>query len=285
MWQRLQNSWELAKASFEVLKADKELVLFPLASTLATLAIMIVFAVPMVVAGIFDRVADSGDPGVAGYVVAFVFYVVMYTVVIFANSALVGAAMIRLEGGDPTLRDGFNIAMQHVGQIVGYALIAATVGMLFRWLRERGGLAGQIVAWLGNMAWNLATYLVVPVLVVENIGPVEAIKRSASLLKRTWGEQIVGDFSIGLVFGLIGLAAFIVIGLPVLAVAFLSGSVVLIALGIALVVLLMAAISLIGSTLNGIYVAALYRYAVAGEINDSFFSPEMVQGAFKPKRG
>lgn len=283
MFARLQNSWELVKASFAVLRADKELILFPLASTLATLVVMIVFAVPLAVAGVFDRLADAGEPGIFGYAIGFLFYLTMYFIVIFANSALVGAAMIRLQGGDPTLADGVRIARERVRQILGYALISATVGLLLRALRERGGLIGQVVAWLGNMAWNLATYLVVPVLVVEGIGPVDAIRRSASLLKRTWGEQIVGNFSIGLVFALIALAAIIAVGVPVLLMATATGSPVVIALGVGVIILVVAAISLLGSTLNGIYVAAVYRYAVEGEVNPQYFAPELVQGAFRVK--
>jgi len=280
---RLSNSWELAKASFAVLRADKELILFPLASGIATILVMIVFAIPMAVAGVFDRLANSNGPGVFGYVMGFLFYLVMYFVVIFANSALVGAALIRLRGGDPTLSDGIQIAMDHIGQIFGYALISATVGILLRALRERGGLAGQVVAWLGNIAWNLATYLVVPVLVVENIGPVDAIKRSAALLKKTWGEQIIGNFSIGLVFGLLAIAAFIVIGLPILLIAIATGSVILVVLAVGVVILLLAGISLVGSALNGIYVAALYRYATENVVDDRYFTPELIQGAFRAK--
>jgi hypothetical protein len=283
MFARLSNSWNLAKASFAVLRADKELILFPLASAIATILVMIVFAVPMAVAGVFDKLANSNGPGIFGYAMAFLFYLVMYFVVIFANSALVGAALIRLRGGDPTLRDGIQIAMDHVEQILGYALISATVGVILRALRERGGLLGQIVAWLGDIAWNLATYLVVPVLVVENIGPVDAIKRSTALLKKTWGEQIIGNFSIGLVFGLLAIAAVVVIGLPILFLAIASGSVILIALGIGVVVLVVAGISLVGSALNGIYVAALYRYATENVVDDRYFTPELVQGAFRPK--
>ena len=130
------------------------------------------------------------------------------------------------------------------------------------------------------MAWNLATYLVVPVLVVENVGPIEAIQRSTSLLKRTWGEQIAGNFSIGLVFGLIALLAVLVVGVPVMLLAAATGSAVIIGLGVALVVLVVAVISLVGSTLNGIYVAALYRYAVDGETSPQFFGASMIQDAF-----
>ncbi len=282
MFERLSRSWELVKASYAVLRADKELIVFPIVSLLGTIAVMIVFAVPMAIAGSFGRLADN-NTGIFEYVVAFLFYIVMYTVVIFSNAALTGAALIRLRGGDPTVSDGFRIALDHLGQIVGYAVIAATVGVLLRALRERGGLIGQIVAWIGGIAWNLATYLVVPILVVENIGPIEAIRRSTGLLKRTWGEQIVGNFSIGLVFGLLTLAAILLVGVPLIALASATGSVVIIVLAIAIVVLLVAAISLIGSALNGIYVAALYRFASENAVADQYFSPELVQGAFRPK--
>jgi hypothetical protein len=283
MFQKLSNSWELVKASYSVLRADKELVVFPLVSALGTLAVMIVFAIPALIAGVFNKLADSSGPGIFGYVIAFLFYLVMYFVVIFSNSALVGAAMIRLRGGDPTLRDGFQIAMDHLPQIFGYALISATVGLVLRWLRERGGLVGSIVAWLGNLAWDIATFLVVPVLVVENIGPVDAIKRSTSLLKKTWGEQIVGNFSISFVFGLITLVAILIIGVPLVILAAATGSVVLIVLAVAVVVVLVMGISLVASTLQGIYVAALYRYAVEGEINPQYFRADLVQNAFRPK--
>ncbi len=283
MFQRLSNSWELVKASYSVLRADKELIVFPFVSALGTLAVMIVFAIPTLIAGVIDNVSNNGSPGVAGYVIAFLFYLTMYFVVIFSNTALVGAAMIRLRGGDPNLRDGFQIAMDHLPQIFGYALISATVGIILRWLQERGGLLAGIVAWLGNLAWTIATFLVVPVLVVENVGPVDAIKRSASLLKKTWGEQIVGNFSISLVFGLITLAAIVLVGVPLIALAVAVDSVVLIVLAIGIVVLLVMGISLLGSTLQGIYVAALYRYAVEGEINPQYFRPELVQNAFRHK--
>lgn len=282
MFERISRSWELVKASYAVLRADKELIVFPIVSMVGTIGVFIIFAVPMAIAGSFGRAAD-GNTGAFEYIMAFLFYIVMYTVVIFSNAALVGAATIRLRGGDPTLADGFRIAMDHISQIVGYAVISATVGVVLRALRERGGIAGQIVAWLGNIAWNLATFLVVPVLVIENIGPIEAIKRSAALLKRTWGEQIAGNFSIGLIFGLITLAAILVVGLPLIALAAASGSALIIVLAVAILVLVVVGISLIGSALNGIYVAALYRYATENVVNDQYFSPEMVQGAFRPK--
>ncbi|MDY7076860.1 MAG: DUF6159 family protein [Chloroflexota bacterium] len=280
MFAKIQNSWTLIKASAAVLRADKELIVFPIVSAIGVLVVTASFALPTIFAGFLDTLLE-GRAQVFGFVVGFLFYVVQYTVIIFANSALVGAAMIRLRGGDPTVGDGFRVAMKHFGAILGYALISATVGMVLRWLSERGKTLGQIVSSVVGLAWNLATYLAVPVLVIEGVGPVEAVKRSANLLKKTWGEQIAGNFSIGLVFGLLAVLL-IILGIPIFILVASTQSLALIALTALLFVLVFVFIGLISSTLNGIYVAAVYRYAADGEAS-GFFSAEMVQGAFRLK--
>ena len=280
MFAKIGNSWALLKASAAVLRADKELIVFPIVSSIGVLVVMASFAFPMMLTGFFDALFE-GRSQILGFVVGFAFYAVQYFVIIFANSALVGAAMIRLRGGDPTVGDGFRIAMKHIGSIVGYVLLSATVGMILRWLAERGKIVGRLISSLGGLAWNLATYLVVPVLVVEEVGPMEAIKRSANLLKKTWGEQIVGNFGIGTIFGLLAMLVVILGILSVVLVASIE-SPVAIALTVMLFVLILVFMGLINSTLSGIYVAAVYRYAAEGEAG-GFFSEEMVKGAFRPK--
>src|SRR5262249_1074067 len=153
----------------------------------------------------------------------FVFYVVQYTIVFYCNSALVGAALIRLRGGQPTLGDGFRIANERFGSIVGYALVAATVGVILRQIAQRG-MIGRILGTGFGLAWNVATFLAVPVLVVEGVGPIEAVKRSSQLLKKTWGEQIVGNIGLGLVFGLLSVATGLVFG-GILAAAIVTKSI------------------------------------------------------------
>jgi len=280
MFSRIENSWTLLKASVAVLRADKELVVFPILSTIAVLVVTASFALPMLFAGFGDTLLGS-DLGILGTVVAFAFYIVQYFVIIFANAALVGAAMIRLRGGDPTVGDGFRIALEHFGTILLYALLSATVGMILRMISERGKTVGRIVSSIVGMAWNLATYLVVPVLVVEDVGPLEAVKRSGNYLKRTWGEQIVGNFGVGIIFGLV---VFLVIlaAIPVFYLVIMTESLALI-IGTAVVFLFVfVIIGLVNSTLNGIYVAAVYRYAAEGETG-GFFDEALVQGAFRLK--
>jgi len=280
MFSRIGNSWALLKASVAVLRADKELIVFPIVSTIAVVLVTASFAVPMFFAGFVDTLI-KGNARVLGYIVGFAFYVVQYFVIIMANSALVGAALIRLRGGDPTVGDGIRIAFQHIGVILAYALISATVGQILRALSERGKTLGRIISSIGGMAWNLATYLVVPVLVVEDVGPLEAVKRSANHLKRTWGEQIAGNFGLGAIFGLAVLLVFL-IAIPLFYVAITSEAIALIVAAGVFLVLALVFLGLIHSTLNGIYVAALYRYAAEGETG-TFFAKEMVQGAFRVK--
>lgn len=280
MLQRIANSWELIKASAAVLRADKELIVFPVVSAIAVVIVTVSFALPMLLTSFVDAVV-AGGATVLGAVVLFLFYLAQYFVIFFANSALVGAVMIRLRGGDPTIGDGFRIAFDHVGAILGYALISATVGMILRWLSERTGAIGQIAISLLGLAWNIATYLVVPVLVVEGVGPVDGIKRSVALLRKTWGEQIVGNFSIALVFGLLALLVTL-LGVGSIVLAVMAESVVLIVLAVLAVVLLLVFLALASTTLSGIYTAAVYRYAVTGETG-GFFREDLVEQAFRPK--
>jgi hypothetical protein len=285
MFERISNSWELVKASAAVLRADKELVVFPIVSAITLVIVTATFAVPLYSIGFFD--SGNGDFGTAQYLVIFAFYLVQYFVIIFANSALVGAALIRLRGGDPTLGDGFRIAKSHLGSILGYAAIAATVGMVLRALRDSSdregpwALVGVVASALLGAAWSLATFLVVPVLVTEDLGPIEAIKRSLHLLRKTWGEQIVGSFSIGLIFGLLALAV-MVIGVLTFMAASATGTVALVVI-VALVVLALLGLGLLSSTLGGIYSAAVYNYAVNGQVGE-FFSQDLIKNAFRPKK-
>jgi len=282
MFNKISNSWHLIKASAQVLAKDKELIIFPIVSAIGTLLVTATFFIPLFLADVFDTMF-SRDLGIMPFIVGLAFYLVQYTVIFFANTALVGAALIRLRGGDPTVGDGFRIAFSRIGPILGYALIAATVGMILRTIQEKakGNALVRIVIGLLGFAWNIATFLVVPVLAVEGIGPIEAIKRSVSLLKKTWGEQIVGNFGIGAVFGLIYLGV-ILLGVGGIFIAVQLESIVLGVIVVALVVLLLLVLGLISSALNGIYTAAVYQYAVSGQTG-GMFATEMVQGAFRQK--
>jgi hypothetical protein len=276
MFDKFSRSWALAKASASVLKSDKELLLFPVISTIAMLLVIATFAVPVFALNLFA--GEEPDPLL--FILGFLFYVSQYFVIFFFNTALVGAAMIRLEGGDPTVKDGLNIAMSKIGPILGYAAIAATVGMILNALKERAGFLGDMVINLVGAAWTVATAMVVPVLVAQNVGPVDAIKESVLLLKKTWGENILGNAGIGLAFGLM-IAGTFVVGL-ILAIALSAVSPWLGAGVGVLTVIAVLMLAVVQAALSGIYAAALYRFAVDGAAPPGFEGGAL-QLAFRAK--
>jgi hypothetical protein len=280
---RFARSLDLARASWAVIRADKELLLLPVLSVMALVLIIGSFVVPVVAIGGFTSGTASGEPGAGQMLLALLFYVVTYFITLFFNTALVGAAMIRMDGGNPTLGDGLRIARQRAGRIFGYACIAATVGLLLRALEDRVGWVGQVVLKLIGVTWALATFLVVPVLVTRDVGPVAAVKESADLLRRTWGENLIGNVGLGLVFGLAYFAlAIVAVGVVVLVSQ--SGSAVLIGGVVLLGVVSFFVLSALHATMQGVYSAALYRYATAHEAPLPGFGPDLLEHAFGPKK-
>lgn len=276
------NSWAMMKASARVLRLDKELLVFPLLSGIAAVLVSATFIVPFALIGSgFGALEGAFEDGsYLGYVVGFLYYLALYTVVFFFNTALVGAAMIRLDGGDPTVRDGLDIAFGKVGVILEYAAIAATVGMILRMIEERVGALGRFVVGLLGITWTLASYLTVPVLVTRDVGAVEAVKESARVLKDTWGEQVIANAGLGLA-SFVLFALMTVTAIPL----FMLASSINQALIVPLIVSLAGGylvLILVTSALNGIYSAALYRYATTGEAGEHFDAQRMRE-AFRRK--
>ncbi len=258
---KFRYTWSLMGASWRVLRQDKELLVFPLLSGICCLLVMAVFVVPLFATGAYEPPSQEAAPldHVLYYGMIFLFLFANYFVIAFFNTAIIASAIHRMEGGDPTVGWGFNQAMKRIHLILGWAVVAATVGLLLRVLEERSGKLGQVISAIGGVAWSLVTFLVVPVLVVQNKGPLAAVKESGALLRRTWGEQLVGNFSFGLVF--------FVINLP--AVAALIGGIILYVGGnsiagvllIALAIIYLLVAGLVQSALQSIFQAAVYLYA------------------------
>lgn len=264
---RFSNTFSLMKASWEVLKQDKEILVFPLISGICCLLVLASFAIPLFASGNWRPPAEQATTNqqIGYYGVLFLFYFCNYFVIVFFNSAIIACAVIRMEGGDPTVGDGFRAAFSRIGLIAGWALVSATVGLILRIIEDRSKTVGKIVAGLLGMAWTVVSFLVVPILVVEKKGPVTALKESTALLKRTWGEQLIGNFSFGFIFFLLSIPAFVLIAL-----GFLAGSAMVIVTCICLAVVYVIILALIQSALQAIFQAVLYLYARDGETPAGF---------------
>lgn len=255
---KFATSWSLMKASWEILKKDKQMLVFPVISGIALIILFTSFIGPLILAGNSNWLREfaSNNEEIVNLLFIFLFYYITYFVIIFFNAAVIACATIRMNGGDPTVADGLRAAMARLPQIAGWSLISATVGMVLRIIEERLELVGRIVAGLLGMAWSVTSFLVVPILVIEKKYPFSSFNESAKLLKRTWGEQVIGNFSFGLIFFALSLPGWLLISLGV----FTAEGIVtigFISVGILYIILLV----IIQSTLQGIFQAAFYQFA------------------------
>ncbi len=273
MFERISNGFALAGSTWRVLIRDKHLLAFPIVSGFFFLLVVASFAVPLATLVDWNQVEqqmqkNNNKPPVWTYAVAFAFYFCTYFVIIFCNSALISCALLRFNGESPTLADGFRTAMARLPQIVAWALVSATVGVLLKVVESVHEKVGELVAWVLGTAWSVMTFFVVPVLVVEKTGPMAAVGRSLSLLKKTWGEALVGHMGLNFVMFLLAIPILLLMIAGALVIA--SGMTVP---GVALLVVAGIAFLMhmaVGAALHTIFLAALYQYAAQDRVPEGF---------------
>jgi len=272
---RFSRSWQMFKASWRVLRSRKELAVFPVLSGAAALLVAIIFLTPAVFTVDFDSEGNGATPGT--YVLLGLFYLASAYVAIFFNAALISQAHIALKGGDPSVAGGLRTAGSMAGRLFPWALLSATVSMIIRAIEERLGFLGRIIGGLVGMAWNLVTYLVLPVMVLEGATTKPAVKRSAELFRNTWGENVLGNVGIGAVGFLLFLPCIVLVALGVAA----GGAVAWVLFGLAVLWFLGSII--VTSALSGIYQTALYHFAAERSVPQEFAGADL-DHAFPPKR-
>jgi len=252
---------DLIAASFTVLRSNRRLIIFPILSAASVLLTALIFFV----SGL------SSVHGTAGYPVYFAWYCLSACGGIFFNCALAACAQECLSGGHPTVTFGLQRALDRIGPIFFWAVASSTVGILLRFIELRVPLAGKIAVWIFGAAWGMTTYLVVPVLIIEDRDAIDSIRRSAQLLRDTWGPQLVSGIRFGWRFLL-----------------FVVPGVILGAIGATYYppVLALAAVYIVGlitalAAARGIFSVALYRYAT-GAANPGDYPAGAMSGAFRP---
>lgn len=267
---RIGRSFQLVGQSYRILMQDKELMVLPLISgTIITAAIVGMgfgFGVE------FDDPRRI-DPGL--YLPLFLMYVFAYAIGIFFQAAVVAGATERMRGGDPTVGSALAAAGRRIGAILMWAVVAATVGMALRMIQERVGFVGRIIVSIVGAAWSLATFFVVPVLVLEDRSVRESFTQSLGVFRKTWGETVVG----GVTLGAAGVCAWLTLVAVTGLLAWAVGTPALFVFGAGAILLM-----IFFSALQGIYVASLYRYATDGEVAPGFDRALFDQAFVEKKR-
>jgi len=291
------RSWSLFKSSWSVVRSEPSLLWFPvLSAILVVIASVIFFGLlgalfvisPDVQRTVIEAAQSAeGEEGspllmILGIVVLFLYYLIVGAIATYFATGMAGAALRRLDGQDTSFGEGVKIANSRLGTILGFSAISATVGVILSLLRNNrqgSNPTGAILAAIGGLAWTVATFLVIPVIADRQVNAIGAIKESALLLRKTWGEQIVGGGGLGLVFGLASIVVVILTGvLAVLAIDIAGLLWTIIAVGVVTLIVL----AVLNSTLSGIYKAAVYRYAAQHQIAPQF-DATLIEGAFRLK--
>ena len=263
MFVTIRHTFELMKMSWRVLMKDRELILFPIFAGITLLITIGIFAAIASTTGTLERMDEKAaeEPQFIDMVLALGLYISGYFIVIFFNAALIAAALERLRGGDPNVSSGLRAATTHLPQILGWAIIAAIVGLILQIARNRtDNFLGRLALSMVGGIWAYMTFFVVPVLVAEGIGPIGAIKRSGAMFRRSWGRQFAASFGFGLVYIVACLVSFLPAA-AIFAVSPIAG----IFSGVLLVGLAFSSVQ----ALEGIFKAALYEYS-NGEMPQGF---------------
>ncbi|MEQ8798008.1 MAG: DUF6159 family protein [Salinisphaeraceae bacterium] len=276
MMGKVSRALRLMRSSWWILNQDRELLVFPLLSGISMALVLATFMVPGVMVGMEPLARALERDTFLLYELLAVFYFANYLVIIFFNAALMACVMARMDGHDPTVGYGLRCAWRRLPQIAGWAFVSSTVGVILRMLIERVPLLGQVVIGLLGMAWTVTAYLVVPVLVAEGKGPVDAYRASVSLLRRSWGEQLVGEAGLSVIFGVLTVipTAFIMLAISSKSVALMAGT-------LPVCGLIVAGLIVCHAAMQSIYAVAIYRYGVTGRA-PAGFDDDTLRQAFRP---
>lgn len=276
--QRVARTQAIMSAAWQLLREQKQLLLLPIASSACLLLLTGAWAIPVILEA-FAGTSRSNSARLSeawSSLGAFLFYVVTYGIGIFFNAALAICVLRKLAGKPVSILDGVREAGALFPQILGWALLSATVGVVLRTIERRSGFIGGAVTSLLGFAWTVVTFLVVPVLVAEQKGPLEAVRESAQLLRQTWGEDLLAGMGFG--------ALYFIWSIPGMITFLLGASMITSHLLIAIVIMALAILYfpllvLVLSTLSTIFDVVLYRYAKLGTITPGF-DRELLESSF-----
>lgn len=283
------RSWKITQLTFRVINQDRELIWFALLAFIFSTLFTVAMVVPSVLPTLMEEGISQDSLQIFQYIIIFLTYFGLAFIATFFNVCVVYTTKVRFEGGNATFGQSMSFAFTKLGLIFKWSLLSATVGLILKVLdnlASRLGKGGQIVAsiliGLVGMAWSIVSIFVVPVLVYEGLGPIDAVKKSTQVIRKTWGESLIRHFGLGLIqFFVFVLIIVLSFGLTyVLANAF---EVIGLLIGIGVGALLMLLAGLIFSVANTIFNTALYVYANKSLVPTGF-DEETVKDAFAKKR-
>jgi hypothetical protein len=291
----LMSKWRLFSGCLAMLRRSKSLLVFPFltAAALTMQLILLLAALALTLSlhgGIQPRTVgltmDSLLIGMHQHwwmVLAALLpcYLACNFTIIFFNAALVAAGLGFLEGGRPTIGSGLRSAWSSKHSILLWSLLSGGVSTVLQVATNcLPGMTGRLVACISGLSWSFATFFVVPLLVFERSDVLTSVRRSAELMKRTWGDQLTvragfeGIFLVlALLCGLVTLAL-VAAGIGVYA-QHPGGGMLLILIGTGWLTVSLLVLGLVTQCIELLFSAVLYSYAMTGMLPEEL-SPDLL---------
>lgn len=283
---RFERSRVLLQSAWSILKENKQLMLLPATSFVVSIIVLGSYLTGFAVFYIYTLVehvnlSPTTEKIIAG-IFGFLFYLTANLIIIFFNSVLVLAVNNRLNHQETSLGVAFRMAFSKFGLIFKWSLISATIGLVLRHIEERIGIIGQWIINFIGLTWTVVSYFAIPVMVIENKGPFDALKESAQILKKTFGESLLGFGGISLIF----ILAYLLLG-GIITFSFTFWQdpefALLAKMGSIITAVILLIMILLHSTLVTIFRVAIYRYASSGNTLGNF-TPELIESCVIKRR-
>ena len=278
-----ERSWEVTKSTFSVMLKNKKMMWFAIAD--AVLSVMVF--IPAIFIGLMIGGIFQGNGATSFLVISLLLaYFLAYFFTVFFDVAVVYTAKREFANKHATTGEIIRFTFTRMKAIIGWTLINGTVGMVLKAAKgkssqnSRGrGMATGLIANLLGAAWSILTIFVIPSIVYENKGPINAIKSSFHTVKKTWGELIIRWFGLGIVESGVMTLGLIVFGL----IGFIGydlGSIYILAGAIMLFVIYAIVVAIVFAIANQVFDTALYEYVHKGKVPGSY-KEETLKNAFR----
>lgn len=255
----LRAGMQIVPTCWRVLASDPQILVVPFVVLIMGAAIALSYAAML--GGLTD-LARGGR--ITVLVKMFPLTVILSVLGTIGQAVVVAAAAVRLEGGQARLATAWTRAVLRLPHLLAFGVVLAGERTVTNFLRSFRGL--RLLADLTDRAWDFATFLAVPAIVFEDLGPFAAVKRSGALVKSRWGVQLTAT-------GVITLTLFVA-ALPLVFIGVFALTLA-VPVGLLVLVVVFTVIVSVSSALNGVFAAAMYRFATTGVIRGGFTEADM----------
>lgn len=266
------KGWNFLKQAWQMALADKDLIKPSFYALFVGFIVSLVGVIPIVLAALLlgtESMIGRAVLGVFGALLVFAQYAVTY---IF-SAMTVKLIYDYLSHGDGRIDQAWQIVQRDWLDILSLAAASTLVNMVKNWVKGNGrnrNFIRESIANLIDTVWTEATFLVLPIMVVEDENLKDGLKRATYIAKNNL--LLIGISAIGVrwVTGLIGFVLVVIgivlglgIALPLVSIAGASTGLVIagIILGVLVASIFFMAANVIGSYTSTAYHTCLYLWA------------------------